>query len=67
MCGGTNWYEVLCWHKSWMNLLDILLSITYVHGAAPAWEKISCSFDNTFVIEVDVLYRMGSSKTQFAS
>ena len=67
MFGGTNWYEVWCWRKSWMNLLEVSFSVTYVHGAAPAREQILCSFEHAFVIEVDVLSRMGSSKIQFAS
>ena len=50
-----------------MNLLEISLSITYINGAAPAWAKILCSFDHEFVIEVDVLSRMGSYKIQIAS
>ena len=50
-----------------MNLLEILLSITYVLGATHAWAKILYSFDHTFVIEVDVLSCMGSAKIQFAS
>ena len=49
-----------------MNLLEISFSVTYVIGAAPAWEKTSCSFYHVFVIEVDILSLMDSAKTQFA-
>ena len=65
--GGTNWYEVCCWRKAWMICLEISLSITYVHVDAPAWENILCSFYHAFLIEVDVLFCMGSAKIQFTS
>ena len=47
--------------------MEILMSITYVLGAAPALAKISCSFYRVFVIEVDILSCMGSDKIHFAS